>query len=317
VNGDDPEALRRRIAHLEAQLALAEGHKGYLAALHQTALGLVGRLDVDDLLEAILKNAADLLATPHGSLHMLSDDGTHMVTRIATGALAEHLGMPSYPGEGVIGRVWKSGECLIVRDYDTWSGNPGRIRKGALHTLIGVPFSRDDKVIGVFVLGLSDAGATFPEVAEQLMTAFGQLASIAIDNAFKVELIEKQMRIIRELGAPILHVWDRVVTMPLIGVVDSQRAGEVMDSLLTEVSKTGSLFAILDLTGVDVVDTATAGHLLAMARAVKLLGAEGIITGIRPQIAQTMVAQGLDISSVVTLASLREGLQHCMRRLAQ
>jgi rsbT co-antagonist protein RsbR len=181
--------------------------------------------------------------------------------------------------------------------------------------MIGVPLLRDGETIGVFALGHSDPGATFPDVAEPLMTAFAQLASLALDNAMKVELIEKQSRIIKELRAPIIHVWDQVITLPLIGVVDSQRAGEVMDSLLREVSTRGALFAILDLTGVDVVDTATAGHLVAMVRAVKLLGAEGIITGIRPPVAQTMVTQGLDISSVVTLGSLREALKFCMRRL--
>ena len=89
-----------------------------------------------------------------------------------------------------------------------------------------------------------------------------------------------------------------------------------MDNLLNKVARTGAQFAILDLTGVEVVDTRTAGHLLALVRAVRLLGAEGMITGIRPAVAQTMVAQGLDVSSVLTLGTLRDGLSLCIRRMS-
>lgn len=315
MSADEADILRRRVAHLEGQLAWAESQRAYLAALHQTAIGLVGRLNVDDLLEAILRDAADLLAAPHGSLHLLSDDGTEMIMRCAVGVLETTAGPVTRRGEGFIGRVWEKGDCEIVTDYDAWPGNPGTLPKGLVHKIIGVPFMRDEKVVGVFALAHSDPDAMFPDVTEPMMTAFAQLASIAIDNAKKVELIEEQGRMIRELGTPIIHVWDQVVTLPLVGVVDSRRASAVMDELLSEVAKSRARFAILDLTGAQAVDTATAGHLLSIARAVKLLGAEGIITGIRPEVAQTMMAQGLDLSHVLTLGSLKEALRFCMKRL--
>ncbi|MEO7596161.1 MAG: STAS domain-containing protein [Byssovorax sp.] len=133
----------------------------------------------------------------------------------------------------------------------------------------------------------------------------------------KVALIERQQEVIRNLETPILQVWDRVLTLPMIGMVDSGRAARVMEDLLAAVAKGRARFAILDLTGVEVVDSATANHLISMIRAIRLLGAEGIITGLRPNVAQTVVSLGLDLSSILTLASLRDGLSMAIRRMAE
>ncbi|WP_438028602.1 STAS domain-containing protein [Sorangium sp. So ce233] len=132
----------------------------------------------------------------------------------------------------------------------------------------------------------------------------------------KLELIEKQQEVIRDLSTPIIEVWDRVLTLPMVGVVDSLRISEVMDNLLNAVVNKDARFAILDLTGVDAVDTGTAGYLIEMISAIRLLGAEGIITGIRSNVAQTMIALGLDLSGVTTVGNLRAGLKLCMRRMA-
>jgi rsbT co-antagonist protein RsbR len=131
----------------------------------------------------------------------------------------------------------------------------------------------------------------------------------------KLELIEQQRQVIRELAAPIIEVWEGVLTVPLVGVFDSARAAEVTSNLLTEVTRRRARFTLLDLTGVEVIDAGTAAHLLSMVRGIGLLGAEGILTGIRPAIAQTMVSLGIDIAGLVTLASLRDGLHYCMRRM--
>ncbi|WP_272423579.1 PAS domain-containing protein [Polyangium jinanense] len=131
----------------------------------------------------------------------------------------------------------------------------------------------------------------------------------------KLALIERQQEVIFNLETPVIQVWDHVLTLPMVGVVDSRRAARVTDDLLAAVSRTQARFAILDLTGVEVVDTATAGHMLNILSAVRLLGAEGIITGIRPTVAQTMVSLGLDLSRVRTLATLRDGLSFAIRRL--
>lgn len=116
-------------------------------------------------------------------------------------------------------------------------------------------------------------------------------------------------------ATPIIQVWDDIVTMPVVGLIDSVRAGDMKTGLLDVVARTGARFAIVDLTGVDTVDTATADHLLRVMRAVQLLGARCVITGIQPSVAQIIVGLGLDLQGVITLRSLREGLRFCLRRL--
>ncbi|WP_276082587.1 STAS domain-containing protein [Nannocystis punicea] len=133
----------------------------------------------------------------------------------------------------------------------------------------------------------------------------------------KLQLIESQQEVIRELSTPIIEVWDGVITLPIVGLIDSVRTAEIMDSLLQAVARTRARFAILDLTGVEVVDTGTASHLIGMIQAIRLLGAEGILTGIHPVIAQTVVALGVDLTRVTVHAKLRDALQYCLTRLAE
>jgi len=132
------------------------------------------------------------------------------------------------------------------------------------------------------------------------------------DLGSKIELIELQQKAIRDLSTPILQVWAGVLTLPMIGIVDSARTAAVMDDLLAAVARTQARFAILDLTGVEAVDTHTAAYLLELIRAIRLLGAEGIITGIRPSVAQTIVGLGVDLGGILTLGNLQAGLRHCI-----
>ncbi|WP_437912688.1 PAS domain S-box protein [Sorangium sp. So ce302] len=130
----------------------------------------------------------------------------------------------------------------------------------------------------------------------------------------KLELIERQQCVIRELSTPIIQVWDGVLALPMIGVIDSARTAEVMDSLLDAVVRTQARCTILDLTGVETVDTQTASYIIKLIRAIQLLGAEGVITGIRPTVAQTVVNLGLDLANITTLSNLQAGLKHFILR---
>jgi rsbT co-antagonist protein RsbR len=134
-----------------------------------------------------------------------------------------------------------------------------------------------------------------------------------LDAAALSEIRREALR--AAVSTPIIQVWDDVLTMPVVGLVDSVRAADMKTALLAAVSRTGAKFAIIDLTGVDVVDTATADHLLRVMRAVHLLGARCVVTGIQPSVAQIIVGLGLGLPGVVTLRSLREGLRHCLRDL--
>ncbi|WP_437981894.1 STAS domain-containing protein [Sorangium sp. So ce117] len=133
----------------------------------------------------------------------------------------------------------------------------------------------------------------------------------------QLQQIEAQQKVIRDLSTPIIEVWDGVLTLPMVGTVDSVRTADVMDSLLSKIVEKQARFAILDLTGVEVVDTKVASHLIELVTAIRLLGADGIVAGIKPNVAQTMVALGLDLSQLTTQRNLRAALQHAIRSMTR
>jgi rsbT co-antagonist protein RsbR len=122
------------------------------------------------------------------------------------------------------------------------------------------------------------------------------------------ETIRAQAAILAELSTPLIPISDQVVVMPLIGTLDSQRAQQVLESLLQGIASTRAEIAILDITGVPVVDTQVANALIQAAKAVKLLGAQVILTGIRPEVAQTLVGLDLDLRDVLTHSTLQSGI---------
>jgi len=127
--------------------------------------------------------------------------------------------------------------------------------------------------------------------------------------------IERQQAAISELTTPIIRVWDKVLCLPIVGIVDSRRSVEMMDSLLNRIIETECRCVIVDITGVDVVDTKTADYFVKMIKAANLLGTTCIITGISPEIAQTLTNIGVDLSGIKTLRNLKEGLAESFRML--
>jgi len=127
------------------------------------------------------------------------------------------------------------------------------------------------------------------------------------------ELITEQAQQLLELSTPVVKLWDGVVAVPLIGTLDSARAQVVMEKLLQTLVDTGSAYAIIDITGVPAVDTQVAQHVLKTVVAARLMGAECVISGIRPQIAQTIVALGIEFGDIATKASLADALMHTLR----
>jgi rsbT co-antagonist protein RsbR len=128
------------------------------------------------------------------------------------------------------------------------------------------------------------------------------------------QIIKAQQEALRELSSPLIPISDSVVVMPLIGSIDSRRAQDVMEGLLRGIEAQKARTAILDITGVPVVDTQVANALLQAAQAARLLGAKVIITGIRPEVAQTLVGLGVELGSIITQATLQSGITYALRR---
>lgn len=131
------------------------------------------------------------------------------------------------------------------------------------------------------------------------------------------EIIMRQQQDMLELSTPVVKLWDGVLALPMIGTLDSSRTQVVMETLLQQIVETGATIAIIDITGVPTVDTLVAQHLLKTVAAARLMGADCIISGIRPQIAQTIVHLGVDLNSVITKATLADAFLVALTRLNQ
>ena len=147
------------------------------------------------------------------------------------------------------------------------------------------------------------------ETIEALRTEREKNRAYQAELEEKLTTIEQQRNAIRELSTPVMEIWDGVLCLPVVGVVDSARSAQMTDVLLQTISMRGSRCAIVDITGIEVMDTKTVDHFVRMAKAVRLLGAECLLTGVSPNIAHTMVHMGVTLTDITTYRSLREALR--------
>ncbi|TDC57263.1 STAS domain-containing protein [Actinomadura sp. KC345] len=185
-------------------------------------------------------------------------------------------------------------------------------------------FSPSETAIGVFSLkravherlrasGGDGANAGFSEFSAYIDDL--GLTTFEAYVATREQVISDQAAQLLELSTPVVKMWEGILGVPLVGTLDSARTQVVMETMLQMLADTGSRFAVIDITGVAAVDTQVAQHLLKTAMAARLMGAECIISGIRPQIAHTIAALGIEFGDIVTKASLADALAHAMRGL--
>jgi len=150
--------------------------------------------------------------------------------------------------------------------------------------------------------------------ATELLDALALYTTEAYQKG-REEVIMRQQQDMLELSTPVVKLWDGILALPMIGTLDSARTQVVMESLLQRIVESGAEIAIIDITGVPTVDTLTAQHLLKTVTAARLMGADCIISGIRPQIAQTIVHLGVDLADIVTKATLADAIKHALQRM--
>jgi rsbT co-antagonist protein RsbR len=156
--------------------------------------------------------------------------------------------------------------------------------------------------------------ATETWAATELMDKLSMLTVKTFQKA-REDVIRRQQEDLLELSTPVVKLWEGVLALPMIGTLDSARTQVVMESLLQRIVETGSEIAIIDITGVPTVDTLVAQHLLKTVTAIRLMGADCIISGVRPQIAQTIVHLGVDLQGVTTKANLADALLLALKRM--
>jgi len=164
-----------------------------------------------------------------------------------------------------------------------------------------------------------ELGSESAAFSEALLTATTILDKVGVFTfeAFqrgREQVIQRQQQELLELSTPVVELWDGILALPLIGTLDSERTQTVMESLLEGIVQHEATIAIIDITGVPTVDTLVAQHLLKTVASARLMGAECIISGIRPQIAQTIVHLGVDLGDVTTKSSLAEALRIALRK---
>ena len=164
--------------------------------------------------------------------------------------------------------------------------------------------------------GDADSLATVTWSATELLDKLG-LFTTEVYQKSREEVITRQQQELLELSTPVVKLWDGILALPMIGTLDSARTQIVMESLLQRIVETGADIAIIDITGVPTVDTLTAQHLLKTVTAARLMGADCIISGIRPQIAQTIVHLGVDLGAVITKATLADAFRRALEMTGQ
>lgn len=176
-------------ARKQAEEALRQQNE-YLAALHETALGLISRLDLNELLEALVTRAGQLLGAPYGFVYLVEPGSNRMELQVVIGLSERQVGQRHRWGEGLVGRVWQAGQPLRVDDYDSWTGRAENVAAGAVRAIAGVPLTHQSggqsnpEVVGVIGLALGHESArTFGEREIEVLMRFAQLGSIALDNA--------------------------------------------------------------------------------------------------------------------------------------
>ncbi|HEX3934437.1 MAG TPA: STAS domain-containing protein, partial [Puia sp.] len=183
---------------------------------------------------------------------------------------------------------------------------------------------------GMFVISLKEAFLQLlrqeikndPAALFEESIRLGRLMDHFVINSFETfikgreEVILRQTDEISEISTPVIRLWDGILALPIIGTLDSSRTQIIMEALLNEIVATGCSIAILDISGVPAVDSLVAQHLIKTVSATRLMGAECIISGIRPEIAQTIVHLGINLSDIITKATLASALQYSFQSLS-
>ncbi len=209
----------------------------------------------------------------------------------------------------------------------------GRATEPVCHTLTGYAtgwtnafFGKETLAIETLCVGRGDPVCHFeirnvaawgPEAEPWRRALDTTHGSLAQELEAKLHLIERQAAAIRELSTPVMEIWDDILMLPIVGVVDTRRSMDIMNNLLQTIVARQAKSVIVDVTGVEVVDTKTADYLLKVVRAANLLGARCVLTGLSPAVAQTLVMIGADLAEVKTLRNPKEGLRYCLRTARQ
>lgn len=197
-----------------------------------------------------------------------------------------------------------------------------RIMVGEVHARIGLPlgiyYSAMNKAMMLFVGELYDGSL---DAEDQLAAVLALTKVVNMDSALVVDTYNRlsneaattQSNALMEMSTPVTQIWEGILLLPLVGLIDSKRAQDIMDASLAKIAETEARLFILDISGVGVVDTAVANYLIKVTKATRLMGCESTISGVSPAVAQTIIELGIDIGNIRTTANMRDALSLALR----
>lgn len=187
------QELSRQSQKLRTAEEAVQRQKEHLRALHETALGLLDKIDRQELLHTILERATQLADTRHGYIYLFDPVDDCMVIRVGMGIFAHHLGLKVQPGEGVGGKVWQTGRLLLVEDYQAWPGRLVERTLGELRCVMGIPLKLEDRVRGVIGLAHVEPDRHFHQADIDLLERFAALALLALEKAELYTEVRKEL----------------------------------------------------------------------------------------------------------------------------
>lgn len=305
-----------------------------LASLEEVGRAISGTLNLDDLLERIYQQTTRLMETTNFFITLYYGDTQEWEMRIQLEDGQRQQPMPRQKVRaGLTGWIIQNREPLLLKHGATeFLRRQGidRIGRASLSWL-GVPMLLGEEVVGVIAVQSYEHEGAFDEGHMQVLATIARQAAVAIQNARTVDEMQRLnsdlqrtldtqaqlVETIHQLSTPVVPLMEGIIFLPLVGHIDSDRARQTVERLLVGVQEHRARIVIVDITGVPVVDTMVAQALVQAAQAVHLLGAEGVLVGIMPEVAQTMVGLGIDLTALVTRADLQSGLEYAVSRIQQ
>ena len=303
-----------------------------LAALNELGLALTARLNVDEVLREAYRQASRLVDTTNFYIGLYDPEKDQISIRfdVTHSKLDEQIRViPA--DQGFTGHMVRNRTSVLFKDHveEGYAAMGIQVVGEVAKSWLGVPLLVGDRVLGAMAVQSFTTPGLYDEHARDLLTAIANQVAIAIDNARLFEETQRALQevreaseqqqllldTVRELSTPLVPLSDQVLVLPLVGTVDSRRAQQIMEVLLGGVAERRARVVILDITGVPVVDTNVANYLLQATQALRLVGAECVLVGITPEVAQTVVELGVDLRTLVTRSDLQGGIEYAQRLL--
>ncbi len=307
-----------------------------LAALLEASSDITSSLELGAVLQSVSKHFVHVIGV-EGCILLRYDPvenrvqswAKHFVTGVPSPVDApDAYALQSYPPRD---RVLNERVPVVIQEDDptlAWEER-AEMQRREIKSLLLVPLQAYGRVIGLVELMSRSYRRDFGRREIELALTLANQAATAIENARLYARVQEQLdelrkaheaqarllKTVQEMSTPVIPVHDQILVMPLIGTVDSERARQLTQRMLEEVQQQRARVVLVDITGVALVDTATAQALIRAAYMVRLLGAEMVLVGTRPEVAQTLVLLGVDMGGLVSMATLQNGVEYALKRL--